>query len=109
MFFYFFSRWQLLSIMLGSVTLCLFTIAMLKWIALPCVCLSITVLVGALGYLSYYSFHQSKNEYSDHRKYWLCLSIAAGVIGAIIALITCCLFDRVRLACKIIKEASKLV
>lgn len=103
------TKWQLLSIMVGSVTLCLFTIVVLQWIALPCVCLSITVLVGALGYLSYHSFKQSKNEYSDHHKYWLCLAIAAGVIGAIIALLTCCLFDRVRLACKIIKEASKAV
>lgn len=103
------TKWQLLSIMLGSVTLCLFTIVMLKWIALPCVCLSIIVIAGTLGFLSYYSFNKSKDEYSDNRKYWMALSIAIGVIDAVIILLTCCLFDRIRLACKIIKEASKAV
>lgn len=93
----------------ASGLMCLIFIISLKWIALPCVFVSIFGVVALLVYLaslSYKEYEQETIEANKWNGYRIIAMILAGLAG-IIVLFTCCLWSRVYLACQLIKEASK--
>ncbi|XP_015126817.1 CTL-like protein 2 [Diachasma alloeum] len=95
-----------LGIVCGGALMCIIYMFLLKWLALPCVLIAIFGVCGLFGYLGYLSY-QSYSETDSSA--WLIVTIILGSVAGIIALLTVCLWQRIYLACQLIKEASKAV
>lgn len=101
-----FLRLEVLAILGASVVITLFYIVLVRWIATPVIVLSI---IGLCAILSYTTYRLYLLYLSTDSTFWLVMSIIFGVSLAIIVLIVICLRNRIRLACQLIKEASKWV
>uniref|UniRef100_A0A0C9QBN5 Choline transporter-like protein n=1 Tax=Fopius arisanus TaxID=64838 RepID=A0A0C9QBN5_9HYME len=95
-----------LGIVCGGALICIIYIFLLKWLAMPCILVAIVGVCGLFGYLGYLSY-QSYSETDS--SVWLTITIILGSVAGIIALLTLCLWQRIYLACQLIKEASKAV
>ncbi|XP_046423032.1 choline transporter-like 2 isoform X1 [Neodiprion fabricii] len=98
--------WTIASILGISAAISLIYIILLRWLATPVIFLSIIGLCLLLGYSTYQFYELYTAEEST---FWLVLTIICGIILAIVLLIAICLRNRIRLACKLIGEASKAV
>ncbi|KAF7996186.1 hypothetical protein HCN44_001818 [Aphidius gifuensis] len=105
---------NVIELICASALLCLVFIVALKWIALPCVIASIIGVISILFYLSKLCFKPHEQEFIENNKWaewggWKVIGIILSFIGVMIILLTCCLWNRIYLACQLIKEASKAV
>lgn len=100
------TRDTVLLILAISALISLFYIMLLKWFATPFAFLTIFGVCGLLGYTSYLAYrHYSVNKAIG----WLIVSIVTAIFLAIILFTAICLRNKIRLACQLIKEASKVV
>lgn len=108
------------SILIGllvSLAIAFLWIFLMRWLAGVMVLLSILIVFGLLGFLSYYSFTQYKRsdnrnrvEYdSTNKKTWLALMIVCITVVAILLLVLIFLRNRIRIAVALIKEGSRAV
>ncbi|XP_011506573.1 PREDICTED: CTL-like protein 2 isoform X2 [Ceratosolen solmsi marchali] len=100
------TKYTVLGIAITSGFVSLFYIVILRWLATPCVWMTILAICGLLGYAIYEtSIIYLRNRYVE----WLVLLILCAIFLSLIVLVTLFLRKRIYLACQLIKESSKAV
>ncbi|XP_063972715.1 choline transporter-like 2 [Diachasmimorpha longicaudata] len=95
-----------LGIICGGAVMCIIYMLLLRWIALPVVCITIfavCALLVVLACLSYQAYAQTSSAL------WLIAMIIIICSIAVIVLVTLCSWQRIYLASQLIKEASKAI
>ncbi|XP_001602653.1 CTL-like protein 2 isoform X1 [Nasonia vitripennis] len=100
------TKYIVLGIAIASGFVSLFYIVVLRWLATPCVWLTILAVCASLGYGTYETtLVYIKTRYTE----WLVLLVIVATILFLIILATLFLRRRIYLACQLIKESSKAV
>uniref|UniRef100_A0A1W7RAS8 Choline transporter-like protein n=1 Tax=Hadrurus spadix TaxID=141984 RepID=A0A1W7RAS8_9SCOR len=109
------------SILIGlliSLVVAFLWIFLMRWLAGMMVFVSILIVFGLLGFLSYYSYTRYKLDEKDlpkissqvvNKKSWLALMVITIIIMAILLLVLIFLRNRIRIAVALIKEGSVAV
>ncbi|XP_011311619.1 CTL-like protein 2 isoform X2 [Fopius arisanus] len=100
------SSGSVMGIIVGGAVMCIIYMLILRWLAVPVVCVTIIAVCGlliCLACLSYQSYAKTSSAL------WLITMIILICTVLVIIIVTVCMWSKVYLACQLIKEASKAI